>query len=102
MVTERRSAASSPSAVLLSRVLLATALASSPAPAAAQQPPPPNIVLILADDLGFGDTGCYGATRIKTPNVDRLGSQGLRFTDAHATSSTCTPSRYALLTGQYP
>ncbi|HWX19245.1 MAG TPA: arylsulfatase [Candidatus Binatia bacterium] len=62
----------------------------------------PNIVLILADDLGFGDTGCYGATKIPTPNVDRLGREGLRFTDAHATSATCTPSRYALLTGEYP
>jgi arylsulfatase A-like enzyme len=64
--------------------------------------PRPNMVLILADDLGFGDTGCYGATKIPTPNIDRLGQQGLRFTDAHATSATCTPSRYALLTGQYP
>jgi arylsulfatase A-like enzyme len=62
----------------------------------------PNIVLILADDLGFGDTGCYGATKIPTPNIDRLGREGLRFTDVHATSATCTPSRYSLLTGQYP
>lgn len=62
----------------------------------------PNIVLILADDLGFGDLGCYGATRIPTPNCDRLASQGLRFTDAHATSAVCTPSRYSLLTGEYP
>jgi arylsulfatase A-like enzyme len=62
----------------------------------------PNIIVILADDLGFGDTGCYGATKIPTPNIDRLGREGLRFTDAHATSATCTPSRYALLTGQYP
>ena len=64
--------------------------------------PPPNVLLILADDLGFGDTGVYGATKIPTPNVDRLGRQGLRFTDAHATSATCTPSRYSLLTGEYP
>jgi arylsulfatase A-like enzyme len=62
----------------------------------------PNIVLILADDLGFGDTGCYGATRIPTPNIDKLGREGLRFTDVHATSATCTPSRYSLLTGRYP
>lgn len=71
-------------------------------PCFAATPQKPNIVLILADDLGFGDTGVYGATKIPTPNVDRLGAQGLRFTDAHATSATCTPSRYALLTGEYP
>lgn len=62
----------------------------------------PNIVLILADDLGYGDVGCYGATRLKTPNVDRLAREGLRFTDGHSSSATCTPSRYALMTGQYP
>src|SRR5689334_1510887 len=62
----------------------------------------PNIVVILADDLGYGDVGCYGATKVKTPNVDKLATQGCRFTDAHATSSTCTPSRYGLLTGEYP
>lgn len=65
-------------------------------------PQKPNIVLIVADDLGFGDTGCYGATKIPTPNIDRLGREGLCFTDAHATSATCTPSRFALLTGEYP
>lgn len=68
----------------------------------AASPPPANVVLILADDLGFGDTGVYGTTKIPTPNVDRLGRQGLRFTDAHTTSATCTPSRYSLLTGEYP
>src|SRR5687767_8085157 len=62
----------------------------------------PNIVLIYADDLGYGDVGCYGATRVKTPQIDRLAAQGLRFTDAHSSSATCTPSRYALLTGEYP
>lgn len=62
----------------------------------------PNIVLIYADDIGYGDFSCYGATRIQTPNVDRIARQGLRFLDAHSSSATCTPSRYAMLTGQYP
>ncbi|MFM7752272.1 MAG: sulfatase family protein [Opitutaceae bacterium] len=62
----------------------------------------PNIVLIYADDLGYGDTCCYGATKVKTPHIDRLAREGRRFTDAHSTSAACTPSRYALLTGEYP
>lgn len=62
----------------------------------------PNIVLIYADDVGYGDIGCYGAKRLKTPNIDRLAREGVRFTDAHCSSATCTPSRYALLTGEYP
>ena len=61
----------------------------------------PNIIIILADDVGYGDVGCYGATKIKTPNIDSLGQQGLRFTDAHASAAVCTPTRYSLLTGQY-
>ena len=63
---------------------------------------PPNVVLIFADDLGYGDLGCYGATKVQTPNIDRLAKEGRRFTDAHSVSAVCTPSRYALLTGQYP
>jgi arylsulfatase A-like enzyme len=63
--------------------------------------PLPNIILIYADDLGYGDVSCYGATRISTPNIDRLAGRGLRFTNAHCTSSTCTPSRYSMLTGEY-
>lgn len=62
----------------------------------------PNIVFIYADDLGYGDVGAYGATEIKTPNVDKLAGQGLKFTNGYASSATCTPSRYALLTGTYP
>ena len=62
----------------------------------------PNIVLIYADDLGYGDLGCYGATKLKTPNIDRLAKEGRLFTDGHSTSAVCTPSRYALLTGEYP
>ena len=61
----------------------------------------PNIVLILSDDIGYGDTSCYGATAVATPNIDRLAAEGLRFTDVHAPASVCTPTRYALLTGQY-
>lgn len=61
----------------------------------------PNVVLIYADDLGYGDVGAYGAKRIATPNMDRLASEGLRFTSGYAPSSTCTPSRYAMLTGEY-
>lgn len=61
----------------------------------------PNIVLIYADDIGYGDLSCYGATSVKTPHLDKLAANGLRFTDAHAPSATCTPSRYAMLTGEY-
>jgi len=61
----------------------------------------PNIVLIYADDLGYGDLSCYGATALETPNADRLAREGLRFTDGHCSSSTCTPSRYSMITGQY-
>src|SRR5437588_13117287 len=64
-------------------------------------PARPNIVLILADDIGYGDLGCYGATKARTPNVDRLAKEGVRFTDAHASASVCSPTRYSLLTGQY-
>jgi len=61
----------------------------------------PNIVLLYADDLGYGDTSCYGARRVSTPNIDRLARGGVRFTDAHCSAATCTPSRYSILTGEY-
>jgi arylsulfatase A-like enzyme len=61
----------------------------------------PNIVIIYADDLGYGDVSCYGATKINTPAIDLLARQGLRFTNAHSTSATSTPSRYSMLTGEY-
>ncbi|MFK7790910.1 MAG: sulfatase-like hydrolase/transferase [Phycisphaeraceae bacterium] len=63
---------------------------------------PPNVILINADDLGYGDLSCYGATMIRTPNIDALAERGRRFTDAHSPSAVCSPSRYGLLTGQYP
>ena len=79
--------------------LLGGLLASVAAPLSAQQLP--NVVVIVADDLGYGDLSCYGATRVSTPNVDRLAASGIRFTNAHACASTSTPSRYSLLTGEY-
>jgi arylsulfatase A-like enzyme len=77
--------------------LLLVSLETQPAPAAH-----PNIVYILADDLGYGDLGCYNKeSKIPTPNLDRLAGDGMRFTDSHAPTSVCTPTRYALLTGRY-
>ena len=80
-------------------LLGASALAAS---AMAQQAERPNVILLVADDLGYGDLSCYGATRVSTPNVDRVAQEGTLFTDAHACASTSTPSRYSLLTGEYP
>lgn len=60
-----------------------------------------NVVIIYIDDLGFGDVSCYGATEISTPNIDKLASDGLLFTNGHCSSATCTPSRYSMLTGEY-
>jgi len=62
----------------------------------------PNIVIICADDLGYGDLSCYGADKINTPNIDALAYSGIRFTQAYSTSAVCTPSRFSLLTGAYP
>lgn len=61
----------------------------------------PNIIIIMADDLGYGDVSAYGATDFKTPNIDRLATDGVRFTSGYASASTCTPTRYSLLTGTY-
>jgi arylsulfatase A-like enzyme len=63
---------------------------------------PPNLVFVLADDLGYGDPGCYNKdSKIPTPNIDKLAAQGMRFTDAHTPSAVCTPTRYGILTGRY-
>ena len=61
----------------------------------------PHVLIIYADDLGYGDIGCYGATKLKTPNIDRLANEGMRFMNAYTTSSTCSQSRYGLMTGRY-
>lgn len=81
-------------AVLLAVVPAAAATAADPARR-------PNVVYILSDDVGYGDLGCYGATKVPTPNLDKLAAAGMRFTDAHSPAAVCTPTRYALLTGQY-
>ena len=80
-----------------------TALLLAPPAALEAAPGRPNIIVILADDLGYGDVHCYNPERgkIPTPHLDRLASQGMRFTDAHSSSGVCSPSRYALLTGRY-
>jgi arylsulfatase A-like enzyme len=67
-----------------------------------QSPQKPNVVIIYADDIGYGDLECYGARAVKSPNVNRLAKEGIQFTNAYACASTSTPSRYGLLTGQYP
>ncbi len=79
---------------------LAALLGASIAPTASAADQP-NIVLIYADDIGYGDLSCYGATKVKTPNCDKLAAGGIRFTDGHSVASVCTPSRYSLMTGEY-
>ena len=80
-----------------------SAFAASPRPAS--PPPPvevaPNIIVVLADDIGWGDAGCYGATQIATPNIDRLAREGRRFDQGYSSAAVCTPTRYSLLTGSY-
>src|ERR1035438_9045327 len=78
-----------------------SAAACAGATLAAAPPRPPNIVMIYCDDLGYGDLGCYGS-RIRTPNLDRMASEGVRFTQFYSANPVCSPSRAALLTGRYP
>jgi len=80
----------------LAGLLTASGTTAFAAPAAR-----PNVILIYGDDVGYGDSGVYGATKIPTPNIDRLARNGLLFTDGHCSASTCTPSRFSLLTGRY-
>lgn len=85
------------------KLLSLTGLSVLPVVSQAQQASNlPNVVLILADDIGYGDLGWMGAKTIQTPHVNRLGNEGIRFTNCHASSATSTPSRYGLLTGMYP
>jgi arylsulfatase A-like enzyme len=77
------------------------ALVTVQARAAAADETKPNIIFIIADDVGYGDVGCFGAAHVKTPNIDRIAREGIRCTDAHSTAAVCTPTRYSIMTGEY-
>ncbi|HUS07351.1 MAG TPA: arylsulfatase, partial [Bryobacteraceae bacterium] len=87
--------------VCMNRRAFLTAFAGSPLSFAQPAARKPNIIFILADDLGYGDLGCYGQTKTQTPNIDKLASEGIRFTQAYAGSTVCAPSRCALMTGKH-
>lgn len=90
--------------VALGAIPLASMMLAAPVQAAnspAKDADKPNIILLVADDLGYGDLSCYGATEIKTPHIDAVAANGVRFTDAHTVAATSTPSRYSLFTGMY-
>jgi len=78
-----------------------TTATATAAPSAAASGERPNVIILYADDLGYGDLSCYGATKIHTPNIDKIAAEGLRFTNGHCATATCTPSRFAILTGKY-
>jgi arylsulfatase A len=81
---------------------LCLAILLSPATVRAVEPRKPNILFIIADDLGYGDVGCYGQKKIRTPNIDRLATQGMRFTQHYSGSNVCAPARCVLMTGKHP
>ncbi|MDX1681328.1 MAG: arylsulfatase, partial [Akkermansiaceae bacterium] len=86
---------------MLARISALTLACSLLSLGAEKEERPMNVILIMADDMGWGDLGCYGATHFKTPACDRLAGEGMRFTDAHSPSAVCTPTRYSVLTGRY-
>ena len=86
------------SGAVLAAVFFATFSLFAPLSEAVEKP---NVVVIMADDLGYGDVSCYGSTAIRTPNIDRLAAEGIRFTSGYCSASTCTPTRYSFLTGTY-
>jgi arylsulfatase A len=88
--------------ILIRSTLLVSTLAVALAALAAEPDRPYNFVVLLADDLGYGDPGCFGSTLNETPNIDRMASEGMRFTDFYSAAPVCSPSRAALLTGCYP
>jgi len=93
---------STPSRRDLLKVGAIAALASRKTEAVPQADPPPNFIVIFCDNLGYGDVGCFGSTKHRTPHVDRMAAEGMRLTSFYATSGVCTPSRASLMTGCYP
>src|ERR1051325_5286691 len=87
---------------MLRRTFLQSAAAGALSPEIMRSAPsPPNLIFILCDDLGYGDIGCYGARDIRTPHLDRMARQGVRFTDCYSNAPVCTPTRVGFLTGRY-
>jgi hypothetical protein len=82
--------------------LAGAALAGAALPARAEESRKPNVLVILGDDLGWGNLSCYGSPNISTPNLDALATQGIRFTDGYSAAAVCSPTRFALYTGRYP
>lgn len=87
--------------VALMSLAVTTPAIAQKAPATPPKQAQPNVLIIYADDLGYGDLECYGAKNVATPNVNRIAQNGIRFTNAYAVAATSTPSRYAMLTGHY-
>src|SRR5712691_6469104 len=87
--------------LILAALLLGASATAGAQRATAPAARTPNVVLVLMDDLGYGDLGSYGAPDVRTPNIDRLAREGVRLTDAYANGAVCTPTRTALITGRY-
>ena len=87
--------------VFLQKVALGAAALSMAGPVSGFEAQKPNIIFIMADDMGYGDLGCYGQKKFQTPNIDGIAAQGTRFTDCYAGSTVCAPSRSVLMTGQH-
>src|SRR5512142_3450591 len=96
-----RRAGDASAAMLVAAALSAASCSAARPPQVAATRARPNVIVILADDLGYGDTGAYGSKLIRTPNIDALAAGGVRFTDGYVTHPVCAPSRAGILTGRY-